>query len=58
MGDISKDVRSEDHAVGDEAGVVRGSRTGTHQEQDLPVREDQRPVERQVLATAWGCWCW
>ncbi len=58
MGDFSKDIQSDDDMVGDDAGVVLGSRERMHQERNLLVREDKRPVERQVLATAWGCWCW
>ena len=58
MGDISNDVRSDDDTAGYDAGVARGLLDDAHQERDLSLREEDRPAERQVLATAWGCWCW
>lgn len=57
MDDFSKDPRSEDDAVGQDAGVLVGLLEKMRQERDLLVHEE-RPVEGQVLAPAWGRWPW
>jgi hypothetical protein len=58
MEDFSKTPRSDDHTVGHDAGVVLDLPAKARQERDVPALDEERPVERQVLAAAWGTWCW
>ena len=43
---------------GRDAGLILALLAQARQERERPVLREDRPVERQVIAPAWGSWCW
>ncbi len=56
--DVSENPQPDHPTPGHDAGAILGLLAQARQERERPVLQGDRPVERQVLAPAWGSWCW